>query len=181
MMTLFIYSSCHMLNGLQWNSILFLIVKLQLMMTLSCVCSRLEIEYSGRRRELRFHYLHKSRLRTEVFRLDKRSDVDLADTRWHVVAVGLTAASHIRIHIDCQPVYERRLPVTVCADDWLSATGGGSQSTLPGSSPSRNGRTSSLGDDDNSDVERLRAWIGQRNDEESKLKVGIVCYQIAWG
>uniref|UniRef100_A0A4W3J6F3 Neural EGFL like 2 n=1 Tax=Callorhinchus milii TaxID=7868 RepID=A0A4W3J6F3_CALMI len=61
----------------------------------------LELESSGHRNEVRFHYQywwHQSR--TEVF------PYALADGQWHRVALAVSA-SHIVLYVDCNKIYER--------------------------------------------------------------------------
>lgn len=64
----------------------------------------MELESSGRKDEVRLHYLSKGsrRVYTEVFAYS------LADDRWHAVAVTLSG-SQARLFIDCRLVYTRTL------------------------------------------------------------------------
>ncbi|RMB98155.1 hypothetical protein DUI87_25635 [Hirundo rustica rustica] len=62
--------------------------------------SYFELESSGLRDEIRFHYGFSGKARTEVF------PYRLADGQWHKVAVSLSA-SHLLLHVDCNRIYER--------------------------------------------------------------------------
>ncbi|KAI4561626.1 hypothetical protein MJG53_016680 [Ovis ammon polii x Ovis aries] len=64
-----------------------------------------ELESSGLRDEIRYHYMHSGRPRTEAL------PYRLADGQWHRVALSVSA-SHLLLHIDCNRVcllgiYER--------------------------------------------------------------------------
>ncbi|GFO28254.1 protein kinase c-binding protein nell2, partial [Plakobranchus ocellatus] len=63
----------------------------------------LEIESSGRRKELRFHFSHMNQPRTETF------PYMLADGKWHRLAVYLSGDS-VSIYVDCQRIYKRVIP-----------------------------------------------------------------------
>ncbi|XP_062913743.1 protein kinase C-binding protein NELL2-like [Mobula hypostoma] len=61
----------------------------------------LEVESSGHRNEVRFHYRSGSRQsHTEVF------PYALADGQWHRVAL-VVSASHLILYVDCNKIYER--------------------------------------------------------------------------
>ncbi|KAL3884140.1 hypothetical protein ACJMK2_030360 [Sinanodonta woodiana] len=60
----------------------------------------LELESSGRRDEIRFHYTHDQQIRVETF------PYRLADNRWHQVALTLSG-SHITLFVNCSKIYER--------------------------------------------------------------------------
>jgi len=64
----------------------------------------LELESSGRKDEVRLHYVSQSsrRVHTEVFAYS------LADGHWHAVAVTLSG-TQARLFIDCRLVYTRTL------------------------------------------------------------------------
>uniref|UniRef100_A0A8C5JP53 Protein kinase C-binding protein NELL1 n=1 Tax=Junco hyemalis TaxID=40217 RepID=A0A8C5JP53_JUNHY len=62
--------------------------------------SYFELESSGLRDEIRFHYRFHGKMRTEVF------PYRLADGQWHRIAVSLSA-SHLLLHVDCNRIYER--------------------------------------------------------------------------
>jgi len=67
-------------------------------------CSLIELESSGLRKDLRLHFLYKSRTRTKTF------TYNLADDNWHTIAVSATAGSeYIKVLIDCTVVLETRL------------------------------------------------------------------------
>lgn len=57
-------------------------------------CSYFELESSGLRDEIRYHYRFNGKTRTEVF------PYRLADGQWHKIAVSLSA-SHLLLHVDC--------------------------------------------------------------------------------
>lgn len=63
-----------------------------------------ELESSGRKDEVRLHYVSRGshRVHTEVFAYG------LADERWHAVAVTLSG-SQARLFVDCRLVYTRTL------------------------------------------------------------------------
>ena len=56
--------------------------------------SYFELESSGLRDEIRYHYVHNGRPRTEAL------PYRLADGQWHKVALSVSA-SHLLLHIDC--------------------------------------------------------------------------------
>ncbi|XP_041352530.1 protein kinase C-binding protein NELL1-like isoform X2 [Gigantopelta aegis] len=60
----------------------------------------LEIESSGRRDEIRFHYTHDQQVRVETF------PYRLADNTWHRVALTLSG-THVTLLVNCSKVYER--------------------------------------------------------------------------
>ncbi|XP_074840172.1 protein kinase C-binding protein NELL2 isoform X1 [Carettochelys insculpta] len=61
----------------------------------------LELESSGHRNEIRFHYRSGShRSHTEVF------PYILADDKWHKLSLAISA-SHLILHVDCNRIYER--------------------------------------------------------------------------
>ncbi|XP_040528604.1 protein kinase C-binding protein NELL1 isoform X7 [Gallus gallus] len=62
--------------------------------------SYFELESSGLRDEIRYHYRFNGKSRTEVF------PYRLADGQWHRIAVSLSA-SHLLLHVDCNRIYER--------------------------------------------------------------------------
>ncbi|XP_051633238.1 protein kinase C-binding protein NELL1 isoform X5 [Manacus candei] len=62
--------------------------------------SYFELESSGLRDEIRYHYRFNGKSRTEVF------PYRLADGQWHKIAVSLSA-SHLLLHVDCNRIYER--------------------------------------------------------------------------
>ncbi|XP_068050284.1 protein kinase C-binding protein NELL1 isoform X5 [Anomalospiza imberbis] len=62
--------------------------------------SYFELESSGLRDEIRYHYRFNGKTRTEVF------PYRLADGQWHRIAVSLSA-SHLLLHVDCNRIYER--------------------------------------------------------------------------
>ena len=53
-----------------------------------------QLESSGLRDEIRYHYVHSGRPRTEAL------PYRLADGQWHRVALSVSA-SHLLLHIDC--------------------------------------------------------------------------------
>lgn len=64
----------------------------------------MELESSGRKNEVRLHYVSEGtrRVHTEVFAYA------LADDRWHAVAITLSGIQ-ARLFIDCRLVYTRTL------------------------------------------------------------------------
>ncbi|XP_048339473.1 protein kinase C-binding protein NELL1 isoform X3 [Sphaerodactylus townsendi] len=62
--------------------------------------SYFELESSGLRDEIRYHYRFNGQSRTEVF------PYRLADGQWHKIALSLSA-SHLLLHVDCNRIYER--------------------------------------------------------------------------
>ncbi|XP_068116533.1 protein kinase C-binding protein NELL1 isoform X1 [Hyperolius riggenbachi] len=59
-----------------------------------------ELESSGLRDEIRYHYRFNGKSRTEAF------PYRLADGQWHKVALTVSA-SHVLLHVDCNKIYER--------------------------------------------------------------------------
>ncbi|XP_067902605.1 protein kinase C-binding protein NELL1-like isoform X3 [Heterodontus francisci] len=59
-----------------------------------------ELESSGQRDEIRYHYRFNDKPRTEVF------PYRLADGLWHQIALSVSA-SHLLLHVDCNRIYER--------------------------------------------------------------------------
>ncbi|XP_072322794.1 protein kinase C-binding protein NELL1-like isoform X5 [Scyliorhinus torazame] len=59
-----------------------------------------ELESSGQRDEIRYHYRFNGKPRTEVF------PYRLADGLWHQIALSVSA-SHLLLHVDCNKIYER--------------------------------------------------------------------------
>lgn len=62
----------------------------------------LEVESSGRRDEIRLHYIHNDRSHTEVF------PYHLADNQWHKLALSFVD-NFVQLYIDCVKVYERQI------------------------------------------------------------------------
>ncbi|ELW67372.1 Protein kinase C-binding protein NELL1 [Tupaia chinensis] len=56
--------------------------------------SYLELESSGLRDEIRYHYIHNGKPRTEAL------PYRMADGQWHKVALSVSA-SHLMLHVDC--------------------------------------------------------------------------------
>ncbi|KAM8938732.1 protein kinase C-binding protein NELL1 [Pelodytes ibericus] len=59
-----------------------------------------ELESSGLRDEIRYHYRFNGKSRTETF------PYRLADGQWHKIALTVSA-THISLHVDCNRIYER--------------------------------------------------------------------------
>ncbi|XP_069594964.1 protein kinase C-binding protein NELL1 isoform X2 [Ranitomeya imitator] len=59
-----------------------------------------ELESSGLRDEIRYHYRFNGKSRTEAF------PYRLADGQWHKIALTVSG-SHVLIHVDCNKIYER--------------------------------------------------------------------------
>ncbi|XP_041445180.1 neural EGFL like 1 L homeolog isoform X6 [Xenopus laevis] len=59
-----------------------------------------ELESSGLRDEIRYHYRFNGKSRTEAF------PYRLADGQWHKIALTVSA-SHVLLHVDCNRIYER--------------------------------------------------------------------------
>lgn len=57
-------------------------------------CSYFELESSGVREEIRYHYRFKGKPRSESF------PYRLADGQWHKIALTISA-SHLLLHVDC--------------------------------------------------------------------------------
>ncbi|XP_076399414.1 protein kinase C-binding protein NELL1 isoform X3 [Peromyscus maniculatus bairdii] len=62
--------------------------------------SYFELESSGPREEIRYHYIHGGKPRTEAL------PYRMADGQWHKVALSVSA-SHLLLHVDCNRIYER--------------------------------------------------------------------------
>uniref|UniRef100_A0AAQ4PWP6 Neural EGFL like 1 n=1 Tax=Gasterosteus aculeatus aculeatus TaxID=481459 RepID=A0AAQ4PWP6_GASAC len=62
--------------------------------------SYFELESSGVREEIRYHYRFKGKPRSESF------PYRLADGQWHKVALTVSA-THLLLHVDCNRIYER--------------------------------------------------------------------------
>ncbi|XP_060033003.1 protein kinase C-binding protein NELL1 isoform X2 [Erinaceus europaeus] len=62
--------------------------------------SYFELESSGLRDEIRYHYMHGGKPRMEVL------PFRMADGQWHRVALSVSA-SHVLLHVDCNRIYER--------------------------------------------------------------------------
>ncbi|KAK3098531.1 hypothetical protein FSP39_020373 [Pinctada imbricata] len=60
----------------------------------------LELESSGRRDEVRFHYTHDQQIHTITF------PYRLADNQWHKVALSLSG-THLTLFVNCSKIYER--------------------------------------------------------------------------
>ncbi|KAL6035742.1 hypothetical protein STEG23_021736 [Scotinomys teguina] len=56
--------------------------------------SYFELESSGPREEIRYHYIHRGKPRTEAL------PYRMADGQWHKVALSVSA-SHLLLHVDC--------------------------------------------------------------------------------
>ncbi|XP_053304978.1 protein kinase C-binding protein NELL1 isoform X2 [Spea bombifrons] len=59
-----------------------------------------ELESSGLRDEIRYHYRFNGKSRTEAF------PYRLADGQWHKIALTVSAG-HVSLHVDCNRIYER--------------------------------------------------------------------------
>ncbi|KAM4845745.1 protein kinase C-binding protein NELL1 isoform 2-T2 [Thomomys bottae] len=62
--------------------------------------SYFELESSGLRDEIRYHYIHNGKAKTEAL------PYRMADGKWHKVSLSISA-SHLLLHIDCNRIYER--------------------------------------------------------------------------
>ncbi|KAL2089068.1 hypothetical protein ACEWY4_015967 [Coilia grayii] len=62
--------------------------------------SYFELESSGVREEIRYHYRFRGKPRSESF------PYRLADGQWHKIALSISA-SHLLLHVDCNRIYER--------------------------------------------------------------------------
>uniref|UniRef100_A0A8C2US47 Neural EGFL like 1 n=1 Tax=Chinchilla lanigera TaxID=34839 RepID=A0A8C2US47_CHILA len=62
--------------------------------------SYFELESSGLRDEIRYHYMHSGKPRMEAL------PYRMADGQWHKVALSVSA-SHLLLHVDCNRIYER--------------------------------------------------------------------------
>ncbi|XP_071078642.1 protein kinase C-binding protein NELL2-like isoform X3 [Haliotis cracherodii] len=60
----------------------------------------LEVESSGRRDEIRFHYTHDQQIHVETF------PYRLADNQWHHLALSISGA-HVTLLVNCSKIYER--------------------------------------------------------------------------
>ncbi|XP_066503452.1 protein kinase C-binding protein NELL1-like [Hoplias malabaricus] len=79
--------------------------------------SYFELESSGLREEIRYHYRHGGKPRTETF------PYRLADGQWHRLALTISA-SHLLLHVDCNRIYERvidppQMDLTAGSGIWL--------------------------------------------------------------
>ncbi|XP_063802445.1 protein kinase C-binding protein NELL1 isoform X3 [Pseudophryne corroboree] len=59
-----------------------------------------ELESSGLRDEIRYHYRFNGKSKTEAF------PYRLADGQWHKIALTVSA-THVLLHVDCNKIYER--------------------------------------------------------------------------
>uniref|UniRef100_A0A8C6L3B6 Neural EGFL like 1 n=1 Tax=Nothobranchius furzeri TaxID=105023 RepID=A0A8C6L3B6_NOTFU len=79
--------------------------------------SYFELESSGVREEIRYHYRFKGKLRSESF------PYRLADGQWHKIALTIST-SHLLLHVDCNRIYERvidppQMELTLGSGVWL--------------------------------------------------------------
>uniref|UniRef100_A0AAR2J8N2 Neural EGFL like 1 n=1 Tax=Pygocentrus nattereri TaxID=42514 RepID=A0AAR2J8N2_PYGNA len=79
--------------------------------------SYFELESSGLREEIRYHYRHNGKPRSETF------PYRLADGQWHKIALTVSA-SHLLLHVDCNRIYERvidppQMDLTAGSGIWL--------------------------------------------------------------
>uniref|UniRef100_A0AAY5E9X8 Neural EGFL like 1 n=1 Tax=Electrophorus electricus TaxID=8005 RepID=A0AAY5E9X8_ELEEL len=79
--------------------------------------SYFELESSGLREEIHYHYRHKGMQRSETF------PYRLADGQWHKIALSVSA-SHLLLHVDCNRIYERvidspQMDLTAGSGIWL--------------------------------------------------------------
>ncbi|KAJ7986195.1 hypothetical protein DPEC_G00348260 [Dallia pectoralis] len=79
--------------------------------------SYFELESSGLREELRYHYRYKDKPRSESF------PYRLADGQWHQIAISVSA-THLLLHVDCNRIYERvidppQMDLTPSTGVWL--------------------------------------------------------------
>uniref|UniRef100_A0A8C7XWE7 Neural EGFL like 1 n=1 Tax=Oryzias sinensis TaxID=183150 RepID=A0A8C7XWE7_9TELE len=79
--------------------------------------SYFELESSGVREEIRYHYRFKGKPRSESF------PYRLADGQWHKIALTISA-SHLLLHVDCNKIYERvidppQMELTLGSGVWL--------------------------------------------------------------
>lgn len=87
-----------------WKSLFFFSLLLVKLLN-KTFCRYLELESSGRKDEVRLHYVsqgNRRRIHTEVFAYA------LADGHWHAVALTLSGAQ-ARLFVDCRLVYTRTL------------------------------------------------------------------------
>uniref|UniRef100_A0A8C6SK78 Neural EGFL like 1 n=1 Tax=Neogobius melanostomus TaxID=47308 RepID=A0A8C6SK78_9GOBI len=83
--------------------------------------SLFELESSGVREEIRYHFVHRGKPRTEIF------PYRLADGQWHRLALTVSGAN-LLLHVDCNRIYERVIdpPQTELSQDgeaWLGQRG----------------------------------------------------------
>uniref|UniRef100_A0A8C7CJC3 Neural EGFL like 1 n=1 Tax=Oncorhynchus kisutch TaxID=8019 RepID=A0A8C7CJC3_ONCKI len=79
--------------------------------------SYFELESSGLREEIRYHYRYKGKPRSESF------PYRLADGQWHKIALSISA-THLLLHVDCNRIYERvidppQMDLTLGSGVWL--------------------------------------------------------------
>ncbi|XP_052334751.1 protein kinase C-binding protein NELL1-like isoform X2 [Oncorhynchus keta] len=79
--------------------------------------SYFELESSGLREEIRYHYSYKGKPRSESF------PYRLADGQWHKIALSISA-THLLLHVDCDRIYERvidppQMDLTLGSGVWL--------------------------------------------------------------
>ncbi|KAL7866890.1 hypothetical protein AOLI_G00147040, partial [Acnodon oligacanthus] len=79
--------------------------------------SYFELESSGLREEIRYHYRYNGKPRSETF------PYRLADGQWHKIALTISA-SHLLLHVDCNRIYERvidppQMDLTAGSGIWL--------------------------------------------------------------
>uniref|UniRef100_A0A8D0D007 Neural EGFL like 1 n=1 Tax=Sander lucioperca TaxID=283035 RepID=A0A8D0D007_SANLU len=79
--------------------------------------SYFELESSGVREEIRYHYRFKGKPRSESF------PYRLADGQWHKIALTISA-THLLLHVDCNRIYERvidppQMELTAGSGVWL--------------------------------------------------------------
>uniref|UniRef100_A0A8C8FMX3 Neural EGFL like 1 n=1 Tax=Oncorhynchus tshawytscha TaxID=74940 RepID=A0A8C8FMX3_ONCTS len=79
--------------------------------------SYFELESSGLREEIRYHYSYKGKPRSESF------PYRLADGQWHKIALSISA-THLLLHVDCNRIYERvidppQMDLTLGSGVWL--------------------------------------------------------------
>uniref|UniRef100_A0A3B3WE99 Laminin G domain-containing protein n=1 Tax=Poecilia mexicana TaxID=48701 RepID=A0A3B3WE99_9TELE len=79
--------------------------------------SYFELESSGVREEIRYHYRFKGKPRSESF------PYRLADGQWHKIALTIST-SHLLLHVDCNRIYERvidppQMELTLGSGVWL--------------------------------------------------------------
>ncbi|KAI4830177.1 hypothetical protein KUCAC02_001827, partial [Chaenocephalus aceratus] len=79
--------------------------------------SYFELESSGVREEIRYHYRFKGKPRSESF------PYRLADGQWHKIALTISA-THLLLHVDCNRIYERvidppQMEITPGSGVWL--------------------------------------------------------------
>uniref|UniRef100_A0AAZ3RS15 Neural EGFL like 1 n=1 Tax=Oncorhynchus tshawytscha TaxID=74940 RepID=A0AAZ3RS15_ONCTS len=79
--------------------------------------SYFELESSGLREEIRYHYRYKGKPRSESF------PYRLADGQWHKISLSISA-THLLLHVDCNRIYERvidppQMDLTLGSGVWL--------------------------------------------------------------